>query len=331
MTRRISAKGSGRLILEELGGRESLAPVVVLGYILRAFLGRCRPNSTEPRISISRVKHMQHNNLLVLLKGVIVGGTMLVPGVSGGSMAMILGVYDRLVFAVSSFMKQKRKNFIFLVLFAVGAGLGMVLFSRPLLHLLTRYPMPVLYFFFGTVAGGVPLIVRRTAIRRFSWRALFYIVMGILAVFLFQLLPTGTFQLGGETGFLGALLLLLVGILSAVPLVLPGISISYLLLLMGLYERMVQAISTCDLRILVPFGVGLLIGTVLTAKALEYAMTVHPHPTYLGILGFILGSMAEVFPGIPSQEELLPCVVLLAAGFLAIRLPSRRSAPREGD
>ena len=207
----------------------------------------------------------------------------------------------------------------------------MVLFSRPLLHLLTRYPMPVLYFFFGTVAGGVPLIVRRTAIRRFSWRALFYIVMGILAVFLFQLLPTGTFQLGGETGFLGALLLLLVGILSAVPLVLPGISISYLLLLMGLYERMVQAISTCDLRILVPFGVGLLIGTVLTAKALEYAMTVHPHPTYLGILGFILGSMAEVFPGIPSQEELLPCVVLLAAGFLAIRLPSRRSAPREGD
>ena len=194
MTRRISAKGSGRLILEELGGRESLAPVVALGYILRAFLGRCRPNSTEPRISISRVKHMQHNNLLVLLKGVIVGGTMLVPGVSGGSMAMILGVYDRLVFAVSSFMKQKRKNFIFLVLFAVGAGLGMVLFSRPLLHLLTRYPMPVLYFFFGTVAGGVPLIVRRTAIRRFSWRALFYIVLGIMAVFLFQSLPSGPFQ-----------------------------------------------------------------------------------------------------------------------------------------
>ena len=113
----------------------------------------------------------------------IVGGTMLVPGVSGGSMAMILGIYDRLISSVSSFMKNKKENLIFLALFCLGGGLGMILFARPLLGLIERFPMPMMYFFLGAVAGGVPMIFKEARIQRVSWESLAWIALGLLAVF----------------------------------------------------------------------------------------------------------------------------------------------------
>ena len=92
---------------------------------------------------------MKDKKLLTVLKGMIVGGTMLVPGCSGGSMAMILGVYNQLVTSVSSFFKHKRQSALFLALFALGGGVGMLLFAKPLLRLIERFPMPMLYLFLG--------------------------------------------------------------------------------------------------------------------------------------------------------------------------------------
>ena len=88
---------------------------------------------------------MQNRSILTMCKGAIVGGTMLVPGVSGGTMAIILGIYDQLVHAVASFRRQPRQNLLFLFLFCVGGGLGMLLFSRPLLSLLNAFPLPMGY------------------------------------------------------------------------------------------------------------------------------------------------------------------------------------------
>lgn len=253
---------------------------------------------------------------------------MLVPGVSGGSMAMILGVYDKLVYSVSSFRKNKRESFFFLMLFSLGGGLGMLLFANPLLSLIEKYPMPMLYFFLGAVAGGVPLIFRQAEIKRFSWKAPLYIILGLLVVALFAILPTGAFQSEMEAGIISFLLLMLAGFIAAVALVLPGISVSYLLLIMGLYDETMRAISEFYFPFLVPLGVGLLLGIVLTTKVLERAMTKHPQPTYLIILGFVLGSMAEVFPGIPTGSELLLSLFMLAAGFSVIRLLSWKETKR---
>ena len=90
---------------------------------------------------------MKADLFLCGLKGLCVGGTMLVPGVSGGSMAIILGVYDRLVTSVSSFMKHKRKSAIFLGIFALGALIGMFLFAKPLLSIIEKFTLPAMYFF----------------------------------------------------------------------------------------------------------------------------------------------------------------------------------------
>ena len=109
------------------------------------------------------MQEKKDSSISVILKGICVGGTMLVPGCSGGSMAMILGVYDRLVSSVSSFMKHKKESLFFLTLFCLGGGLGMILFARPMLSLMERFEMPMLYFFIGAIAGSVPMILKKAS------------------------------------------------------------------------------------------------------------------------------------------------------------------------
>ena len=264
---------------------------------------------------------MQKGMIHTVLKGMCVGGTMLVPGVSGGSMAMILGVYDRLVTSVSSFFKHKKESLIFLGLFSVGGALGMILFANPLLYLIEKYPMPMLYFFIGAVAGGIPLMYEKSQVEGITLKAVFYLVLGVAIVILMTIFPQSGIQ--QTEGTKGALILLVAGILAAVALVLPGISVSFMLLVMGIYETVVEAIGSLRLSILIPLGVGVLLGIILTTKFLEMAMNRYPQPTYLMILGFIVGSVGEIFPGIPTGIEWITCSLMLVAGFVIIRLISQ--------
>ena len=102
-------------------------------------------------------------------------------------------------------------------------------------------------------------------------------------------------------------------------LVLPGISVSYLLLVFGIYDGMILALHGFHLPVLAPFGIGLLLGIFLSTKTLEHAMKHYPRPTYLMIFGFILASLAEIFPGVPEAHQMLLCCVLAGAGFFAVR------------
>ncbi|MBS3975556.1 MAG: DUF368 domain-containing protein [Syntrophomonadaceae bacterium] len=261
---------------------------------------------------------MRKKPLLIMTKGLCVGGTMLIPGVSGGSMAMVLGIYDQLVSSVSYFVK--RENFFFLGQFLIGSVLGMIIFARPLLMLMEHYPLPMSYFFIGLVAGSIPMIYQKAAIRKFSGRIIYYPAIGAAFVLLISALPADAFKFNAEAGIVYFLHLAAVGAIAAVALVLPGISVSYMLLLVGMYDETMKAISELFLPYLAPLAAGLVLGIFLSARFLEHAMTKHPQPTYLMILGFILASITKVFRGIPSGPELILCLALLFAGFAAIRL-----------
>ena len=106
-------------------------------------------------------------------------------------------------------------------------------------------------------------------------------------------------------------------------------SVSYLLLLLGLYDRTMSAISTLHLPFLLPLGIGLVLGIVLITRALERAMAAHPHPSYFIILGFLLGSVFEIFPGVPQGLSLPVCILTFAAGFSAIFFLSRMEMKKE--
>lgn len=261
---------------------------------------------------------LKNSSVMTALKGMIVGATMLVPGVSGGSMAMILGIYENLIASVSSFKKHMKENLLFLTLFSMGGLLGILLFARPLLKLIEQFPMPMLYFFLGAVAGGIPLILRQTAISKFSWKIPLYTALGLVIVLSLSALPAGTFQPVSGNGLIGYFSLIPAGLVAAVALVLPGISVSYLLLVMGLYDKTMLAIGNMDLPFLIFLGSGILLGIFLTTKLLERLLTRYPQPSYLIILGFIIGSMAEVFPGIPYGQDLPACLLTLCAGYFSI-------------
>ena len=255
-------------------------------------------------------------------KGAVVGGTMLIPGVSGGTTAIILGIYDQLVRAVSGFRAHKRESLRLLFWFCLGACGGILLLARPLLGLLERFPLPTGCFFLGAVAGSVPAVYRKSRIQHFQWRVPVYVLLGAALVLALNRLPVPAHEAaaGGGGGFL---LLLLAGALSAAALVLPGISVSYLLLLLGLYDGTMTAIARLDLAFLFPLALGLLAGIFLFTRALDLLMTRYPRATYLVILGFMLASLPTLLPGLPGAAEWLPCLLSLLAGFLIIHRVSR--------
>ncbi len=270
------------------------------------------------------------DNIYTALAGLIVGGTMLVPGVSGGSMAMILGVYNKLVSSVSSFFKHKKASIIFLGLFCVGAGVGMLLFSGIVGDLLEMFPKPMGFFFIGAVAGGIPLIYKESQVTRFEVKHILYVILGIALVVLIGLLPEGLFG-SNHSAFVQFLILLLAGFIAAVALILPGISVSYMFLVLGMYEDMMAAIKSLDVLYLLPMALGLGLGIILTTKILENMMKKFPHATYMIILGFLLGSLAETFPGIPSGIEWVICILTVAAGFAALYSVSYFSSRKAED
>lgn len=263
-------------------------------------------------------------NLFTAIKGLVVGGTMLVPGVSGGSMAMILGIYDRLISAIADFRKKPKGNLIFLGIFVVGALFGMVLFAKPLEGLIERFPKPMMFFFMGAVAGGLPMIYKESGVTKLSWRQPVYIGVGLLIVILLSFIPEDIFNAGNLKGISGTLVLIIAGVVLAIALVLPGISVSYMLLIMGLYEQTLNAISNLDIGFLLSLGGGVFVGILLVTKLLSIAMEKYPEKIYLIILGFVGGSLIEAFPGVPWGVEWLLCVPLALLGFWLIWMLSKK-------
>ncbi|MBO5930508.1 MAG: DUF368 domain-containing protein, partial [Clostridia bacterium] len=181
------------------------------------------------------------NYVMLFLKGFIVGGSMLVPGVSGGSMAIILGVYDELIHATSNFFKNTKKHLTFLLLFVLGTILGFVVIANPLKRLIAWNEKLVMYFFIGAVAGSIPMIFKKARAHKLEFRSLFYVLVGLFCMWLVSQIPENSFA--AKDGIDGILTQAAGGVLASTALVLPGISVSYLLVVMGIYQSTLSAIA----------------------------------------------------------------------------------------
>ena len=267
----------------------------------------------------NKEKIKESENGKILIKGLVIGSTMTLPGVSGGSMAMVLGIYDRLLKHVSEITKYPKESLTFLLWFAAGAGSGAFLFSRGISWLLTTRAEGILCFFFlGAVSGGIPMILKSASVSRIPGREMICILTGILTALLIALIPQGIFAPGTENTPMHLLFQLAGGFIIAVALVLPGISASQMLYMLGIYESTLKAISSLDILALLPLAVGGILGTYLTARILEQLIKKHREDTFLMILGFMLASLPELLPGHLAQENLLFCVMALAAGFIGV-------------
>ena len=292
------------------------------------------------------------------LKGIVVGVATLVPGVSGGTMAIVLGIYDRLIHSVGSFFEDWKKNFFFL--FQVGAGglLGILLFDRMMISALEVAPYVMQFLFIGIIIGGLPVLYKRAMFSELTGSTdtanstnaagttgstthqktdnhpdaidcpktvvlpnisdSIFLIIGIAIVLLMTSKPDAVINLATGSTFLSYIFLIIAGIILAVALVLPGISFSFMLLALGMYDITLKAIKDFNIPYLIPLGLGVAIGTFGTARILEKLLQKHPRKTYMIIIGFILGSLVEVFPGIPIGWQLPVSVAVFVAGFTAM-------------
>lgn len=269
-----------------------------------------------------RDDHMK-NNIFIMLKGAFVGASMLVPGISGGTMAMILGIYDELISSVSLFLQQKRKSFNFLALFCIGGIMGAVIMAKPLLYLTNKFVFPMMYLFMGGVAGAVPMIFNKAHVKKVLFMDIVDIILGIGIILVISKMPISTMAVYGSERAINYILLLVVGVVLAVALVLPGISVSYMLLVFGMYGETIEAVYKLDFGYLLPLGFGVILGIILVTKSLEKALKFYSRHTFLIILGFVIGSMAEVFPGLPQGSEFIISVITFLIGYSAINKLSK--------
>lgn len=241
--------------------------------------------------------------LITLAKGLWIGGTLTIPGVSGGAMAMLLGIYDRLVISLNSLFrrgkwKEKKESFLFLLWAALGGLAGFVLFSRLVGMLLEAFPLHVSFLFAGAIAGGIPAVLSAAKVERIRMLDFVFVAMGIGIVSLIGLIPDGLFSMENAGGVGSILLQLVGGFVVAFGLVLPGISMSQMLYVFGIYGEIIDCVSRLDVLPLIPFAIGGVVGTLATSFGVEKLLARFPRQTYLVIFGFLLGSIPQMFTGV---------------------------------
>lgn len=277
------------------------------------------------------------NNIIIILKGFIIGSSMSVPGVSGGTMAILLGIYDKLISSISNFLKDIKGNFLYLFKVAIGGVLGIGSLAFLIKWLLESFPIIVSFFFLGAVIGGIPALYKKTKESPFGLSSLLYFLLGFAVVISIGFIPAGNLDFTRETGLIKIIILLITGIIIAIALVLPGISTSHMLLIMGMYDSMLLAITEFDIAYIGILGISILVGVFITTKPIEWTMNKFPHQTYCMIIGFVLGSTSEIFrdkilPAIPQNPDLafilptgLISVVTFILGIMAINSLSKYS------
>ncbi len=267
------------------------------------------------------------DKLILMIKGFILGIANIIPGVSGGTLAITLGIYEELINTISHIFSNLKKNLAFIIPIGVGGVLSILLLSKLLNYTLENYPVPTTLFFVGLIVGGVPLIYKRVANEKKSkGNIIAFIITFLLIIFLtFTKNGLGDVSLN-EINIGMTFILFLVGVITAATMVVPGISGSFVLMLLGFYKPILNTVSSItnlellsnNMSILIPFGIGVLIGIILIAKLIEFLLKKYEIITYYAILGFIISSILVLIIGVFDNKfgviELIIGLVLFIVG-----------------
>ena len=244
------------------------------------------------------------NYIKKIIAGIAIGIANVIPGVSGGTIAVVFGVYSDLIGAASLDIKTIKANFkIYLCLFG-GMGLGALLFARLFKLVYEKFPIQTNFFFVGLIVGSIFIIfdlVREkekessfTKVSKIVW---FFIGLSIMLALYFFKGAAASSTAAIETLSLGNFILLfLIGFAGAAAMVIPGISGSFILLILGAYYTVIKAITDLNIPVLIPIGLGVLTGFILSARLIGFLMEKFPKITYAFILGLVLGSVRHMLP-----------------------------------
>lgn len=294
----------------------------------------------------------------LFLTGSAMGLADIVPGVSGGTVAFLLGIYEELIYSIKLIsgevlrllVKLKFKEafqkipFTFLVPLGVGLMGAVLTFSHTIAELLKTHPDYLWSFFFGLVLASVWVVRKR--VKTWDWHD--YLALVALSIFTYILV--GAVPVETPRSYLA---FFISGFIAICAMILPGISGSFLLVIMGKYEQILTALNQRDLPVILVFIAGCIIGLALFARVLSYLFAKHHDILIAGLMGFMIGSMRKVWPWkeilmtrVDSHGEIVPvveknifpnldspvtylCIGLGIAGFLLVTILDKLQTTKE--
>ena len=259
--------------------------------------------------------------------GMLIGIANAIPGVSGGTMAVILDIYDKIMYSIS--LKNIKNNLKFLIPLALGAVLGIFALSNVIVQAMENYPVILNFCFIGLVLGSIPALYKKAKgdkINSRNW--IFFAVALALMVFLTIINPEATVnksidEFGGVSLWF-CLWLFFTAVVSMIAMILPGLSGSLIFLLLGTYAAVMESIATFNLILIFSIGMGVLVGGVLGVKVIKNMLRFHPQALYFAILGLMVGSMIIIWPGFSFDLQGAIAVAGLIVFTLAAYMLSSR-------
>lgn len=238
----------------------------------------------------------------VFLSGIVFGVANIIPGVSGGTMLVVFGIYDQLTEAISG-VKAIIKNIVFLLCFGLGAGVGLLGFASVISLLFKNFGVQTNMFFIGLILGSVPMIYRMgTSESKVKPLCAVPFVLALGVVILLAVLeqmnvvPTADVVTGFDLGM--TLKLFVCAIIAAVAMIIPGLSGSFIMMLLGVYETIIGAIQIKSLNfyVIIPVALGVIIGIIGGAKVISILIKKYKLMVYSAIMGLVVGSVYAILP-----------------------------------
>lgn len=262
-------------------------------------------------------------NIQELIKGVIVGIAKIIPGLSGAVLMISFNLYDRAIQAITNFFENPKKNFFFLLNLGLGIFIGIVLFSKIISYFLTNYYLYTTMLFLGLIIGGIPVIRHNMKQNKFTY------FLSLLAFFFMLLL---TFN-GTATNYvlknniIDALVFFFSGFLEALGTVLPGISSTALLMLVGVYDYYIVILGNVlevtnlsnTLYFLVPFSLGMFVGIIIISMLVNFLFKYYKEKTFSIIFGISLATvltlLIRLFPYLTNFSSIVISVIMIIIGY----------------
>ena len=278
-------------------------------------------------------------HLLNLLRGFLMGSADVVPGVSGGTIALVLGIYERLVHAIrtgaaalgslvrgrlgEAVQRARAVEWNFLVPLLAGIGIAVVSLAALIEHFLDEEPTNTAAVFFGLVAGSI--LVAWQLVRRWDGRQIGTAAAVALVAFAVLGLRSGEISDPSSVFFFVA------GAIAIIAMILPGISGSFILLMLGMYEAVLAAVNDRDLLVVGVFAVGAVIGLATFSTLLDRMLRDHHDTVMAGLIGLMAGSLRVLWPwpdgtdtaNLAAPSEPLVPILLAVTGFAVVMVIAR--------
>lgn len=257
-----------------------------------------------------------------IFKGILIGAGGILPGISSGVLCVIFGIYEKLIDSVLNFFKDIRKNLKFLLPIVIGGIIGVILFSKILQMALYKYPLQTKSIFIGLILGGVITLFKDiNTERKFKINDIIYIAISMLIGICLVILENRINNFSVEST--NYIYLVLSGFLMSIGIVVPGVSSTIILMILGTYSLYLNSIATLYFPVLIPIGIGLILGSLIFMKIIKYLLDRFYINTMYSIIGFTIGSIFILVPEVNSLIEFMIVILGIWFGFYMIKKISK--------